>query len=135
MKSSSGPVQLDRDVFYETKKPNVKKNKKKGSGVFIFAGIGLILMAALLLYSPENSGFVETPPPEEQLERDSVAAAAERISAFIQENGYPADPSVFQLPEGYIFLVENDSSWSLETPGGLYFTSDMNIADFQEGAI
>lgn len=130
----SGPVQLDREIVYEERSAR-KKPLKKRSGLPIFAGTGVLLAIALLLYQPGNSTFVDTPPPEEQAERDSVASAVLTVQAFIEQSDSLPEEGDIRLPTGYVFTREEEGTWSIESPGGLYYTSDMDINAFRTGEI
>jgi len=134
MSSDEGPLQLDANVVYPEKSPAHKKKGKRSGTVFI-AVIGLILISALLIYQPENSEFIDSPPPEEQAERDSVTSVAARIVSFEEQNDSLPMAEEIDLPPGYVYRKEDDLLWSLETPGGLFYTSDMEIDLFQEGVL
>ncbi len=134
MPPDEGPVQLDANVVYKEKPPGGPKRKKR-SGVLIVAAVGAILVIALLLYQPENSGFIDSPPPLEQEERDSVASVASRIISFRDQNDSLPLARDIDLPPGFRYQLEDSLVWSLETPGGLYYTSDMDIHEFQGGTL
>jgi hypothetical protein len=134
MTNTQKPLQLDRDIVYEEKAP-VKVKKRKGSGVMVFGVVGALLIIVALLYQPEGSGFVESPPPLEQAERDSVAAVFRRVQDFRETNdSMPLAPDL-NLPAGFVFEIEYEDVWSLRTPGGLYYTSDIEIASFRAGEL
>ncbi len=80
MSRGKAPVQLDANVSYEEKMP--VKRRKKRSGLLITSSTGLLLTVMLLLYQPDSDGFIESPPPAEQAERDSIAALALVITSF-----------------------------------------------------
>lgn len=134
MTNTRKPLQLDRDIVYEEKAP-LKEKRKKGSGIVVFGGVGVLLIIVVLLYRPESGGFVDSPPPEEQAERDSVAAVFQRVQIFRAMNdSMPVAPDL-NLPAGFTFELEYDEEWSLRTPGGLYYTSDMDIGSFRAGEL
>ena len=132
MSGDEGPVQLDANVTYEEKAP-VKQ--KKRTRLLITACTGLLLAVILLLYQPDSAGFIESPPPAEQAERDSIASLAMAINSFSAQNDSLPGTEDINLPAGYIYLIEEEGLWSLESPGGLYYTSDMDMNEFQEGVL
>lgn len=134
MTNTQTPLQLDRDVVYEEKIPP-KEKRKKGSGILVFGTSGALLIIVALLYQPEGSGFVDYPPPLEQAERDSVAAIFQRVQDFRETNDSMPQAPDLNLPAGFLFELEYDDVWSLRTPGGLYFTSDMGIEPFRAGEL
>lgn len=134
MTNTQKPLQLDRDIVYEEKAPP-KEKRKKGSGIVVFGGVGAVLIMVVLLYQPEGSGFVDSPPPLEQAERDSVAAVFQRVQDWRAMNdSMPTAPDL-DLPAGFLFELEYDDVWSLRTPEGLYYTSDMGIEPFRAGEL
>lgn len=128
------PLELDRDIVYEEKAPQ-KEKKRRRPGIVAFGGVGALLIILVLLYQPESSSFVDSPPPEEQLERDSIAAVFQRVQDFRTLNdSMPLAPDL-NLPAGFEFETEYDDVWSIRTPGGLYYTSDMEIEPFRVGEL
>ncbi len=134
MTNTQKPLELDMDIVYEEKAPP-KEKRKKGSGILVFGAAGALLIIVVLLYQPEGSGFVGSPPPLEQAERDSVAAVFMRVQDWrALTDTMPLAPDL-DLPSGFVFELEYDDEWSLRTPGGLYYTSDMEIEAFKAGEL
>ncbi|HPF31445.1 MAG TPA: hypothetical protein P5207_02835 [Candidatus Sabulitectum sp.] len=130
-----GPIQLDRDVVYESRPTSGRVKKKRPRGIYILAAAGGLMAVALLLYQPEGSSFVEDPPPEEQAERDAVFEVAVEVERFVTERGSLPSPNDLDLPPGFIYAVEDEVSWYIETPGGLFYTSDMDPEEFRGGSL
>ncbi len=127
-------MQLDKDIVFEERTPKPVK-KGGGKGIFIFAAAGAAAIIILLLYQPGNAAFITSPPPAEQAERDSVAALAARVDAFMAANDSLPGPGDLSLPPGFIYTVEYDDVWSVQTPGGLYYTADMDLGEFERGEL
>lgn len=127
-------MQLDKDIVFETRKRKPERKKGK-NGILIFAAVGAAVIIVLLLYQPGNSAFITSPPPGEQAERDSVAAVAARVEAFMAANDSLPRQEELNLPPGFIYTVEYDDIWSVQTPVGLYYTSDMDLGQFERGEL
>lgn len=129
------PVELDRDIVY---RETENKSNKKSSMVpwpYIVGGVGLLLIIVLLFINPVNGGFVDSPPPEEQAERDSIFSAEAGIRNYVLLNDSLPSPEDISLPAGFIYEKEDEIFWSIETEEGLYYTSDMDIESFRLGEI
>lgn len=134
MKSTNSPINLDSGIVLDESKPKPKKSKKI-PWVFIASGLGVILIIILLFIKPENSRYIESPPPAEQAERDSIFAAAGEIAQYLEDFDSLPAPADISLPSNLIYEKEDDVSWAIETETGLYYTSDMNIESFGLGEI
>ncbi len=130
-----GPIQLDRDVVYESRSPSGRAKKKRPRGIYILAAAGGLMAVALLLYQPEGSSFVEDPSPEEQAERDAVYEVVMEVESFVATADSLPFPEDLDLPPGFIYAVEEGGSWYIETPGGLFYTSDMDPEEFRRGSL
>lgn len=130
-----GPIQLDRDVVYESRSPSGRAKKKRPRGIYILAAAAGLMALALLLYQPEGSSFVEDPPPEEQAERDAVYEVVMEVESFIDTADSLPSPNDIDLPQGFIYAVEEEGSWYIETPGGLFYTSDIDPEEFRGGSL
>jgi hypothetical protein len=64
-----------------------------------------------------------------------VAAVFQRVQDWRAMNdSMPTAPDL-DLPAGFLFELEYDDVWSLRTPEGLYYTSDMGIEPFRAGEL
>ncbi len=135
MKSTeNSPIDLDSGIVYDELNPTPQKSKKI-PWIFVTSGLSLILITILLFIKPENSQFIDSPPPAEQAERDSIFVAAEVINIYIESfDSLPATADI-SLPVNLIYTKEDEISWAIETETGLYYTSDMNIGAFKLGEI
>ena len=130
-----GPISLDKDIVFKEKTKKMNKKQKKFPKMYIFSGIGLILLISLLFVNPENNAYIDSPPPEEQAERDSIFNTIIQIQQYQTfHNSFP-EPNDISIPTGLYFEVEEDSSWSIESETGLYYSSDMDRYLFKQGKI
>ncbi len=135
MKTESGPVELDRDIVHRKPEEKTGKRLKKIPLSHIVGTTGVILIAALLFINPDNEKFIDSPPLEEQMERDSITAGAERIERYLNNYDSLPDPDDISLPSGFVYEKEDELLWSIETEAGLYYSSDMDLGAFGRGEL
>lgn len=135
METESGPIELDREIVYNESEKNTGKKPGKTPWVYFVGAIGIILVVALLFVSPDNGKFIGSPPPEEQAERDSIVAGADRIQQYLIINDSLPDPGDVSLPASFTYEKEDELLWSIETEDGLYYSSDMDLDSFGMGEI
>ncbi len=135
MESGNKPVELDKDIVYNDSAKNKIRKKQKTPWIYIVGITGIILVVGLLFVNPEDGDFIDSPPPAEQAERDSVFAVAGRIQQYMENcDSLPAVTDI-QLPPGIVYEKEDDIDWTLETESGLFYSSDMDINEFRTGEI
>ena len=134
MQQGNEPEQLDRDIDY-SREPEISQKRPSGAGSRLPAmvSVGVVLIILAMMIQPGEGGYEDSPPPAEQIERDSAAVLAQRVEAFQDSAGRLPLHSEIPVPAGYNYSVEDDSMWSAETPGGLYYTSDMDMDAFARG--
>ena len=134
-KKTSGPISLDRNIVFKEKTKKMGKKQKKIPKLYIFSGISLILLVSLLFINPENDVYIDSPPPEEQAIRDSIYNTILQVQQYQTfHNSLPESDDIL-IPTGLYFEVEEDSSWSIESEAGLYYSSDMDPHLFKQGEI
>ncbi|MEA3347416.1 MAG: hypothetical protein U9Q21_04970 [Candidatus Auribacterota bacterium] len=132
---NKGSINLDKDIVFKEKKKVVSKKQSKIPKMFIFAGIGLLLLLTLLFINPENSGYIDSAPPEELAVRDSVYNTILQIQQYqTSHHSLPGSDDI-SIPAGLYFEVQEDSSWSIESETGLYYSYDMDPTLFKLGEI
>ena len=137
MDTENDPVKIDKNVFHEEpeKTAGAVKNPSPVRWSLIVSAIGVILIAALLLTDPENGQFIDSPPPEEQAERDSIYSWAGRIEQYREGfDSLPGETDV-SLPSGFAYEKEDELTWSIETEAGLYYSSDIDLEAFARGEL
>lgn len=135
MKTEGGPIELDKDLVYSESKKNNGKKRAKIPWLYFVGAMGVILIVALLFINPNNGNFIDSPPSEEQAERDSIVAGADRIQQYLIINDSLPDPGYVSLPAGFTYEKEDELLWSIETEAGLYYSSDMDPDSFRMGEI
>ena len=135
MKTEDGPIELDKEIVYTEREKNTGKKRAKIPWAYFVGTIGLILIVTLLFINPDNEKFIDSPPPEEQAERDSIVAGADRIQQYLSINDSLPDPGDVSLPAGFTYEKEDERLWSIETEAGLYYSSDMDPDSFRMGQI
>lgn len=135
MITGNDPVELDRDIVYREPEKKAGKKPAKIPWPYIAGAVALLLIVVLIFINPENGGFIESPPPEEQAERDSIFTAAIRIEQYRDNCDSLPDPADVSLPVGFTYEKEDELFWFIETESGLYYTSDMDIERFRLGEI
>ncbi|MEA3266207.1 MAG: hypothetical protein U9P42_04615 [Candidatus Fermentibacteria bacterium] len=135
MTTNNEPIQLDKDIT--CKEPQKKAGKKSSKFPWFYhaGAAGLVLIVALLFINPDNANFIESPPAEEQAERDSIVAGAARIQQYLSINDSLPDPGDVFLPSGYTYEKEDELLWSIETEAGLYYSSDIDLEAFGRGEL
>lgn len=137
MAAEKKPVEIDRDIVYDDVEATVRKTGKPllRRWPYLVAMVGVILIAVLLFTGPSEGGYIDSPPPEEQAERDSVYAFAQRIEQY--RAGHDSLPGVsdVSLAEGFTYEKEDELTWSIETEAGLYYSSDMDLDAFARGEL
>ncbi|RKZ02664.1 hypothetical protein DRQ21_08060 [Candidatus Fermentibacteria bacterium] len=135
METGNKPVELDKDIVYNNSGKNRAEKKKKLPWIYIAGATGIVLITGLLFVNPADGSFIDSPPPEEQAERDSIFAVAGRIQQYMENyDSLPAQTDI-QLPSGITYENEGDMAWTLETESGLFYSSDMDINEFRTGKI
>lgn len=135
MKTEGGPIELDREIVYNEPEKNTGKKPAKIPWAYFVGAVGIILIVVLLFINPDNGNFIDSPPPEEQAERDSIIEGAGRIQQYLITNDSLPDPGDVSLPAGFIYEKEDELIWSIETEAGLYYSSDMDPDSFRMGEI
>ena len=133
--NSKGPINLDKDIVFKERKKRADKKQKKIPKMFVFSGIGLILLISLLFINPDNDPYIDSPPPEEQAERDSIYSTILQIQQYQTFHDSFPESNDISIPTGLYFEVDEDSSWSIESETGLYYSSDMDPNLFKQGEI
>ncbi len=135
MKTEGGPIELDKEIVYREPEKNSGKKSAKIPWSYFVGAAGIILIVILLFINPDSGKFIDSPPPEEQAERDSIIAGADRIQQYLSINDSLPDPGDVSLPAGYTYEKEDELLWSIETEAGLYYSSDMDPDSFKMGEI
>ncbi|MCD4708871.1 MAG: hypothetical protein K8S62_14155 [Candidatus Sabulitectum sp.] len=135
MNTSGKPIQLDKDIAFEEPEKRSGKKQLKVPWPYVAGGIGVLLIAMLLFINPQKGEFIESPPPEEQAERDSIYSVAVRIQQYQEDCDSLPVPADLSLPVNFTYEKEDEMLWSLETETGLYYSSDMNLESFRMGEI
>ena len=135
MTTGREPIELDRDISYEQKQKKTDKRKSKIPGLYIAGAIGLLLIILLLFVNPDGGEFVDSPPPAELDERESIYTAAERIEQYLLTNDSLPETNEIQFPPGLFYEREDMEFWSIETESGLYYSSDMDLEEFRMGEL
>lgn len=132
-KENSAPIGLDKNVT--CKKKTQKMGKKKVPKMYLFGGIGLILLITILFINPQNGEYIDSPPPEEQAERDSIYNTILLIQQY--QTTYDSLPTStdIPIPLGLHYEIEDDLSWFIETETNLFYSSDMDPDLFKIGEI
>ena len=135
MTTDNEPIQLDKDITY-------KEPEKKGGGKqakipwpYFVGVIGIILVIALRFINPDNAKFSESPPPEEQVEKDSIYSFDARIEQYSEDFDSLPGQADISLPQGFTYEKEEELLWSVETETGLYYSSDMDLEAFGKGEL
>lgn len=134
MNTDDGPIQLDKDIVY--KKPEKRARKSAKLPWFYYAGVvGLVLVVVLLFINPNNREFIDSPPPTEQAERDSICSYSVRIEQYsVKFDSLPGQLDI-SLPNDFTYEKEDVLLWSIETVSGLYYSSDMDLETFGMGGL
>lgn len=135
MTTGNEPIQLDKDITCKEPQKKAGKKSSKFPWSYYAAAAGLILIIALLFINPDNAKFIESPPPEEQVERDSVCIFAARIVQYSKDFDSLPGQTDLSLPQGYTYEKEEELTWSIETEAGLYYSSDMDLEAFRRGEL
>lgn len=135
MKTESDPIELDRDIVYKKPEKSTEKKTEKIPLSYIAGAIGVILILVLLFISPDNSKFIDSPPPAEQAERDSICSYATVIEQYSENFDSLPGQADISLPWGFTYEKEDELLWSIETEAGLYYSSDMNLEAFGRGEL
>jgi len=126
---------LDKNIVFKEPEKKTGKKPRKISWPFIVGGVGFLLIVMLLFVNPGEGEFIESPPPVEQAERDSIYSVAVRILQYQEGCDSLPVPSNLSLPVNFSYEKEDELLWSLETEAGLYYSSDMNLESFRTGEI
>lgn len=135
MKTEGGPIELDKEIVYKEPEKNNGKKTTKIPWPYFVGATGLILIMALLFINPDNGKFIDSPPPEEQAERDSIFVATGEIAQYLENFDSLPGRADISLPANLIYEKQDSISWAIETETGLYYTSDMDIEAFKLGEI
>lgn len=137
MTVQNGPEEIDRDIVYKQSEGMRRLEKKPSSNrwPFIVAVIGVVFIAVLLFVNPENGQYIDSPPPGEQLERDSIYSCAGRIEQYRASYDSLPGPADISLPSGFTYEKEDELTWSIETDAGLYYSSDIDLEAFAGGEL
>jgi len=135
MTTNNEPIQLDKDITYKEPQKKAGKKSAKFPWSYYAGAAGLILIVALLFINPDNAKFIESPPPEEQAERDSVCFFAARIEQYSEDFDSLPGQTDISLPQGFTYEKEDELLWSIETEAGLYYSSDMDLEAFGRGEL
>ncbi|MCK5132126.1 MAG: hypothetical protein KAR40_08250 [Candidatus Sabulitectum sp.] len=135
MITGNNPVELDRGIIYREPEKKAGKKPAKIPWPYMAGAIALLLIVILLFINPGDGEFIESPPPEEQAERDSIFSAAVRIEQYRDNSDSLPDPAEVSLPVDFTYEKEDALLWFIETESGLYYTSDMGIESFRRGEI
>lgn len=137
MTAQKGPVEIDRDIAYRESE-GIRRSEKKPSITswpFTVAVIGVVLIAVLLFVNPENGRYIDSPPPGEQLERDSIQSCAGRIEQYRESYDSLPGPADIWMPSGFTYEKDDELTWSIETDAGLYYSSDIDLEAFAGGEL
>ncbi len=135
MTTDREPIELDRNIRYDDEEKKKGKRELKIPWPFIVGGFGLLLIVMLLFVNPSGDEFVDSPPPAELDERETVYAAAGLIEQYLHENdSLPLANDILFTP-GLFYEREDERIWSIETESGLYYSSDMNLEEFRTGEL
>ena len=137
MTVQNGPVEIDKDIVYKEFE-GIKRSEKKPSLTrwpFIVAVIGVVLIAVLLFINPEKGRYIDSPPPGEQLERDSIYSCAGRVEQYRESYDSLPGPADISMPLGFTYEKEDELTWSIETDAGLYYSSDIDLEAFAGGEL
>ncbi len=135
MTAGNKPIQLDKDITYKEPEKKAEGKSAKIPWPYFVGTIGLILVVALLFINPGNEKFIDSPPPEEQAERDSIYSYAAEIDQYSANYDSLPDHTDVSLPPGFTYEKEDELLWSIETEAGLYYSSDMDPDSFRIGEI
>ncbi len=135
MTTDGGPIELDKDILYKEPEKKSDKRPKKIPVLYIVAGMGFILIVALLFVNPQGKQFIDSPPEAEQAERDSVFAAALLIEQYLNDTDSLPGPGDISIPSNCLYEKEDQLEWSIETEEGLYYSSDMDLQSFKTGVL
>ncbi len=135
MTTGREPIELDKDIKYEQKQKKIEKGESKLPWPYMAGGIGILLIVLLLFVNPDGGEFVDSPPQAEMDERESVYSAAERIEQYLLENDSLPETNDILFQPGLFYEREDEEFWSIETESGLFYSSDMNLAEFRTGEL
>lgn len=135
MNTKGGPIQLDKNIVFAEPEKKAGKKPQKISWPYIVGAAGLLLIVTILFINPEGGEFIDSPPPEEQAERDSIYSVAVGIEQYLNNNDSLPDLADISLPADFAYEKEDELLWSLETEAGLYYSSDMDLESFRTGEI
>ena len=135
MTNGGEPVELDKDISYEEPGKKACRKPSKNSFLYIVTGIGSILILVLLFINPQENQFIDSPPQAEQIERDSVYAAALVIEHYLIDTDSLPESTDVSIPSNCTYEKEDELVWSIETAAGLYYSSDMDLESFKEGVL